>query len=356
MDKDIVLSLTKIKEFKSMPTWSFIMLKGNKIIGWFKISTLVLAIKFQAVYFSTSRGVSPIIINPWYITGFSDGEACFHLAVNKHKRFKHGYSLGASFKIHLHSRDLPLLEKIKSYFGVGNIYELKKGTIQYQVTSIKELKVILDHFDKYPLVTSKWADYILFKQGIELILNKAHLTTEGLRKFIALKASMNWGLSESLAAAFPDIVAVDRPLKDSEIPHPYWLVGFIDAEGCFMIKKVNSSITGSGIHLCFQITQHVRDVILMENIKKFLDCGMIYNYREGVDLRVTKISDIMEKIIPLLEEYPLQGVKLEDYKCFKEVGLLINNKEHLTPSGLEKIKQLKLNMDNLKPKKINTND
>ena len=87
---------------------------------------------------------------------------------------------------------------------------------------------------------------------------------------------------------------------------------------------------------------------------KFLGCGIIYNYREGVDLRVTKISDIMEKIIPLLDEYPLQGIKLEDYKCFKEAGFLIKNKEHLTPEGLEKIKLLKSNMDNFKPNKINT--
>ena len=129
------------------------------------------------------------------------------------------------------------------------------------------------------------------------------------------------------------------------------MTGFIDAEGCFMIKKVNTSTTGSRIHLYFQISQHVRDADLMEIIMKFLDCGIIYNYREGVDFRVTKISDIMEKIIPLLDEYPLQGIKLEDYKCFKEVGFLIQKKEHLTPEGLEKIKLLKSNMDSFKPKK-----
>ena len=104
-----------------------------------------------------------------------------------------------------------------------------------------------------------------------------------------------------------------------------------------MIKKVNSSsVTGSGAHLDFQITQHVRDANLMDSIAKLLDCGLIYKYREGVDFRVTKISDIMEKRISFLEKYPLKGVKLKDYKCFKEVGELIKNKEHLTPEGLKK--------------------
>jgi hypothetical protein len=117
-----------------------------------------------------------------------------------------------------------------------------------------------------------------------------------------------------------------------------------------MIKKVESQSKGQRIHVFFQITQHVRDIHLMENVIKFLDCGRLYEYREGVDLRVTKILDVTGKIIPLLEEYPLQGVKLKDYLYFKEIAFLIKNKEHLTPEGVDKIKQLKLKMDDLKPK------
>jgi hypothetical protein len=47
---------------------------------------------------------------------------------------------------------------------------------------------------------------------------KAHLSVEGLKEFLALKASVNLGLSESLVAAFPDIIAVARPRKNPEIP------------------------------------------------------------------------------------------------------------------------------------------
>lgn len=132
------------------------MLNYKKNKGWFKFSTRqsVHVKKSQAVYSTTSGKVSTTI-NPWFVTGFSDGEGCFHLAVNKHKRFKQGYSLGAVFKIHLHNKDLALLEKLKTYFGVGKIYELKRGTVQFQVSSIEDLKVIISHFDKYPLITSK---------------------------------------------------------------------------------------------------------------------------------------------------------------------------------------------------------
>ena len=231
-----------------MPTWWFITLTAfqpglvrsgqSNNPGQFRIrdpSTL----KLQSVRYYSISGVEKVPLDPWYITGFSDGEGCFLLAVNKHKRFKLGYSLGAIFQIHLHSRDLAILERIKSYFGVGQIYVEKNGSIQYKVSSIKDIRVIIDHFERYPLVTSKWADYVLFRQGVELMERKAHLSAEGIKKFVALKASINWGLSESLSLAFPDIVAAGRPRKDLEtLPSSWWLTGFIDAEGCFMIKKV----------------------------------------------------------------------------------------------------------------------
>ena len=41
-----------------------------------------------------------------------------------------------------------------------------------------------------------------------------HLTPEGLRKIVAIRARMNRGLSEKLKVAFPDVVPVVRPLVD----------------------------------------------------------------------------------------------------------------------------------------------
>ena len=38
-----------------------------------------------------------------------------------------------------------------------------------------------------------------------------HLTQEGLRKIVAIRAMMNLGLSDKLKLAFPDVVRVERP-------------------------------------------------------------------------------------------------------------------------------------------------
>lgn len=84
------------------------------------------------------------------------------------------------FQINLHSKDLPILEKIQSYFGVGNINTTDgPQSIQYRVSSIKDLAVVISHFDKFPLLTQKGADYELFKEAFYLIKNKEHQTKEG---------------------------------------------------------------------------------------------------------------------------------------------------------------------------------
>lgn len=60
-------------------------------------------------------------------------------------------------------------------------------------------------------ITQKKADFILFKKIINLINNKEHLTLEGLHKILALKRSLNLGLSEEIKTNFPNIRKIERP-------------------------------------------------------------------------------------------------------------------------------------------------
>ena len=157
-----------------------------------------------------------------------------------------------------------LLEMIQSYFGVGKINKSRADAIRYRVGSTKELIVIINHFDKFPLITQKRADFELFKQVVEIINRQEHLTLDGFKKIVSLKASMNNGLSERQKAAFPNtkpvprlIVGVDQEIKDPA-PHtscgvtdhhlagadPHWLAGFVSGEGCFFINIAKSSSLG----------------------------------------------------------------------------------------------------------------
>ena len=92
------------------------------------------------------------------------------------------------------------------------------------IISNKELSVLIEHFNKYPLITKKRADFELFKRAVDLIYCKEHLTMNGLNKIISIKASMSKGLSEELKFAFPNVTPVIRPIVDlAIIKDPNWI-------------------------------------------------------------------------------------------------------------------------------------
>ncbi len=176
---------------------------------------------------------------PHWVTGFSDGESSFSLIISKNSEKRTGWGVQPIFSIELHVRDLLLLVRIKAFFGVGIIYIRKSGNNAiYCVQSFKDLtNVIIPYFDKYSLLTQKQADFLLLKSAIVLLNAKEQSTIEGLYKIINIRVSMNKGLSDVLNKTFTKVIPVKRPLIKSEIiPDPNWLVGFMDAEGCFYVK------------------------------------------------------------------------------------------------------------------------
>lgn len=114
-------------------------------------------------------------INPWFITGFIDAEGCFGINIYRDKKYSTGWRVKIFFEIHLHKKDYGLLEQIKKFFGVGNIYK-NSDSIKYSFSSVKDVQVIKQHFYKYPLHTKKCGDFKLFNRALDLIQNKEHLT------------------------------------------------------------------------------------------------------------------------------------------------------------------------------------
>jgi hypothetical protein len=75
---------------------------------------------------------------------------------------------------------------------------------------------VISHFDKYPLITQKRADYLLFKEAVMIMKRGEHLTVSGLQAIINLRATINKGLTPTLIEAFPETVAVPRPQVDNQ--------------------------------------------------------------------------------------------------------------------------------------------
>jgi len=81
---------------------------------------------------SQDSGVSGVL-NPWFLTGFTDAEACYRVSIIKNKNYKPGLSKDTSggrlttlplsvrlyFQIGLHRKDEDILRLIQSELGVG---------------------------------------------------------------------------------------------------------------------------------------------------------------------------------------------------------------------------------------------
>lgn len=253
----------------------------------------------------------------------------------------------------MHKKDVDLLYRIQFCLGgVGTItVRNNSDVVNFVVGSVGDLvNKVIPFFLKYPLITSKRADFIIFSKIVELINKKEHLTLEGIQKIVNLKASMNKGLTDALKQAFPNTLPIPRPVIDKSlcIINPCWLSGFIDGEGSFTIslRKSSTHIIGYQVYLIFQISQHLKDIELMENIAKYLQVGKLI-FRDNHPLivyQVNKFSEV-EKIILFLNKYPLQGVKRLEFEDWEKAARIVKTKGHLTLEGLEYIKQIKDRMN-----------
>ena len=109
-------------------------------------------------------------LDPWYVTGFCDGEAAFTYSLQASSQ-----GLSLYFSLKLHDRDRPLLKRIQAYFeGVGQIYSAKDPRpnagprAYYRVSQLDELQVIARHFDQYPLWGWKAKGYSIWRRMLQL--------------------------------------------------------------------------------------------------------------------------------------------------------------------------------------------
>jgi|SRR6202023_3445185 len=145
--------------------------------------------------------------------------------------------------------------------------------------------------------------------------------------------------------------------------NPYFITGFFDAEGCFMLSLIKDFKykTGWTVKLTFSVVLHKKDIVLLESIKSALGgIGNISNHINGIQFRVRSKSNL-EILIKFLDEF-LISQKRGDYLLFtpspstlspfhysvvvgwgegKEAFEIYLNKLHFTIEGLEKLFEIK---------------
>lgn len=141
---------------------------------------------------------------------------------------------------------------------------------------------------------------------------------------------------------------------DSKRLDPNWVTGVVDAQksiqlgGSFIVFiKVNSQSNKRlirQVQAFFEIGFHIRDLDLLYKIQSFF--GGVGNITipsttKGATLKITRLDDLVNNILPHFKQYPLQGVKKIDYNLWEQCVELILNKKHLKEDGLNKILSIK---------------
>lgn len=123
-----------------------------------------------------------------------------------------------------------------------------------------------------------------------------------------------------------------------------YLSGYADGEGCFCVtfNKSHRHKLGWDIRPSFSVSQnHDRSEVLLLFQQTF-GCGFMRPDRSDrtVKYEVRSISDLMERVLPHFEQYPLLSSKRQDYEVFASIVRLMHDGEHLHQEGFEGIVSL----------------
>ena len=130
-------------------------------------------------------------LDPHWITGFVDGEGCFHVAVNRQPKMTLGWQVLPEFRVVQHQRDEQILHRIRAMFGFGQVVINHGDRKEFRVRGLENLNRIVEFFQRYPLQTKKRKDFETFAAVIAMMNRREHVTRAGLDVIARLTATMN---------------------------------------------------------------------------------------------------------------------------------------------------------------------
>lgn len=255
------------------------------------------------------------------------------------------------FRIALHIDDLKVLKLIQDKLNCGKIRR-DRNTYVYLVSSLIDIeKVIIPLFNKWPLMTKKYLDFLDFKESFYIFKirqkNKHNIQTYNLQ-ILELKNGMN--------DKRVNFIIHENHIKITA----NYLLGYIEGDGSFYFNKRDNTIRISLITIS-------KDRIILEKIKEFLlkyldnnslffanNTKLIYIYNKSVInnrrpitiLEIAQIDYICNYLIPFFDKLNFRTKKYLDYLDFRRIAFLLLNGKHLTKIGKNLIVNLANTMNN----------
>ncbi len=236
----------------------------------------------------------------YYLAGLIDGDGHF--------------SSAEQLVIVFHILDVSLAYYIKKRLGYGSVKKVKnKKAVIFVISSKKGLEVVFN------LITGKLRHINKIIQ-VNKILEKD--------KFKEIRKSLNFSNN------------------NNQNLNNYWLSGFADADASFQIKIIERiNRIKPEIRLNFQIDQKNKDILVL--IKNYLGGNIGYRLSQDTYYYGSTSFGSAKKVINYFDEYTLLSSKFINYLKWRKAYLLIQHRDHLTESGINKIKKLKLSMNKI---------
>ncbi|KAF9818422.1 hypothetical protein IEO21_02771 [Rhodonia placenta] len=240
-----------------------------------------------------------------WLVGFTDGDGTF--SINRQSNNK--WSL--TFKLSQSTYNLRLLYFIKSQLGVGQLNIEKNNMANFRIRDRLLLKsIIFPIFDKYPLLTTKYFNYIKFKEAYSVLSDNSLSSTEKntiMTKIVNSKPSVNY-ISPAWLLVNNNVTNFESASKVMSKP---WLIGFTEAEGSFYLVAKS---TNRLVH-AFEITQKLDKIVLVA-IKYILGISTnVKIFKTGSFSIVTTNSRAIENIIKYFN-HTMKGMKSLEYRIW----------------------------------------
>ena len=276
----------------------------------------------------------------WFC-GLTDGEGSFYIIKKNSKNI-----FEFNFQICLHIDDTKMLEFIQKTLGFGKVRS-SGNTVRFTVNTFKDIEKILDIFTKYPLNSTKFLNFLDFKKAFELYKSSRFKNEKVIQDINDIKKGIN-----------TKRVDFKLPLEFKPKITKYWLLGFVEGEGSFFVKKDQYRLT-------FTLSQSSIDLALMESIRDFL-----YNLPEFdsknmeksslristakdtaknkpiTQLVITKTDIIKSVIIPFFSSITWRSKKELDFQDWVAIFKLKERGHHHQEEGVKVINLILNQMNN----------
>jgi len=124
---------------------------------------------------------------------------------------------------------------------------------------------------------------------------------------------------------------------------PWWVVGFVDGEGCFSVSIHRNDLAkptnGWHIQPSFQVSQHEDHVDVLEHLVRFFGCGTVRRKTKTNPVMVYTVHStiqLLERVIPVFEQHPLR-VKRDDFERFSFIVKAVRERRHHSPDVFREV-------------------